>query len=333
MKKSVVVTALMFTMILSCFNSSAFGVILSSKAELNLTRPGDSEGGTAWDLQGDFGRYSGTPIASQYFLAADHTRVPNTTPFVLNGVSYTVDTSFGIGGKMVNGDLALYKINEQFPQWATLYNADEVGKEILIFGKGVARGGAVYEQTTGTNQLCGWQWGSTLDGTPRSWGKNVVDGIFNTYDSLVFDFDQNGIANEGALSFGDSGGGVFIKAGNTWALAGINYFVTPGGDTLGGKAYKTSLTGTDFNGAIFDSTGLYVNNGMHEYSLSEVEYDEFGQRIIKPQYGAASRVSTQLDWIGIFVPASELRTIPEPSTCMFLLMSLFGLLRFRRSRA
>jgi len=212
-----------------------------------------------------------------------------------------------------------------------LYNGDEVGKEIIIFGKGTARGAAVYEQTTGTNKLCGWQWGSILSGTPRSWGKNVVDFIYSREDSLGFDFDQNGIANEGMLSFGDSGGGVFIKVGNTWALAGINYFVMPGGDNVLKKnAYQTSLTGTSFNAAIFDDTGLYLNNGGGEFYLSEPEYDDYGNQIAKSQYGFASRVSSRLDWINDYVPASELRTIPEPSTCMFLLMSLFGLLRMRR---
>jgi len=42
---------------------------------------------------------------------------------------------------------------------------------------------------------------------------------------LKLTFSRNGLTNEGALSGGDSGGGVFINDSGKWKLAGINYLV------------------------------------------------------------------------------------------------------------
>jgi hypothetical protein len=79
----------------------------------------------------------------------------------------------------------------------------------------------------------------------QSWGQNVVSG-FDAYNGvsltslLKFNFDSTGIANEAALSTGDSSGGVFINSLGQWKLAGINYAVdSPWATSSGGTRRQT----------------------------------------------------------------------------------------------
>src|SRR5262249_10283218 len=131
-------------------------------------------------------------------------------------------------------------------------NQNEIGKGLIVFGRGTQRGSAMFLNGT----LRGWAWGPS-DGVQR-WGQNNVSGIvpYNGHDLLYSTFDEPGQpgngANECHISVGDSSGGMFINDNGIWKLAGINYAV----DDL----YMTADPKTSFTAAIFDSRGYYMSN-------------------------------------------------------------------------
>jgi hypothetical protein len=175
--------------------------------------------------------------------------------------------------------------------------------------------------------LKGWQW-ATQDKV-ESWGDNTVAGIKNFGsgygDLLRFTFDRAGTANEGSLSTGDSGGGVFIKDGTTWKLAGINYLVD--------GPFSKSSGGATFMASIFDKGGLYVSNSPISDTAADV-----------PGNWYATSISRRLSWINgiIGVPpksatfstsgsATDVTSVPEPVAGTIVLVSGM-LLATRRSR-
>ena len=142
-------------------------------------------------------------------------------------------------------------------------------------------------------QLKGWQTGA-YDGV-QSWGQNVVSGIYTDPqlkgDTLRFAFDRNGIPNEGAMSGGDSGGGVFIQQGGTWKLAAVNY-ATDSPWSLTGDPHDPG-----FNGALLDAGGLYAggnydpNTGTDQWTaVPDTQADQ-------PGSSYSSRISTKMSFI------------------------------------
>jgi hypothetical protein len=228
-------------------------------AAYNTAAPTGPLAGSGWQWQGDWGTFTGTPIAPQYFLTARHTGGVVGTNLVFNGTSYATTNFWNIP----NTDLRLWKIDRTFATYAPMYDADvdgsEIGQNIVVFGRGTQRGADVLvPQTTGSVQ--GWEWGA--DDHVRRWGENRITSFddFNTVGDqqlLRFTFDASGPenvgANEAALTGGDSGGGAFIKVGSTWKLAGLNHGVD------GPWSYDT--TGPTFNAALFDTTGLLNRAG------------------------------------------------------------------------
>jgi hypothetical protein len=279
-----------------------FGVLLYSTATRNTTKPGSSDGGPAWDLEGTWGSFLGTPIGSQYFMTAAHVGGNTSMTLGLGGTNYSIDATFGGGtGYVVQGDLALWKINGTFPAWSAVYGSrDELGQAITVIGRGTTRGADVTVSSGPYAGLKGWQ-GGTRDGV-QSWGQNVVSDTPNitegstSGDTLAFNFDANGIANECSLSTGDSGGGEFIDHNGTWALAGISWTVT--------SPYSTAADGSNsFNAAIFDQTGLYVQNSDGVWAAGA-----------DPSTGTSygSRISSHMTWLESYVP--DLTVVPEPAS-------------------
>jgi hypothetical protein len=232
--------------------------------------------------------------------------------FIFNGNNYSIDTTFNNSGYVVQNDLRLWKITGSFPTWSYLYSgSDEVSQAMTIIGRGTPRG----DEVIVGSDLKGWKWG-IYDGV-QSWGRNIVTGTLTDPTDgplLTFNFDATGplsIANEGQFSAGDSGGGDFIQIGNVWALAGINFSVT--------SPYNTTDTGTGFDAAIFDQSGLYT--------LVNGTWVPAGTG---PGTGFSSRISSNLDWLAGWIPSSELRTIPEPMTALLVVGGLAALLNRRR---
>lgn len=284
---------------------NARAVVLSSEgAGRNITPPSSNEGLAGWNLQGSMGGFLGTPIAPQYFIAAQHVDpTMSITSITLGSQTYHVDKTFRGTGCVddAGSDLRIYRIQETFPTYAPLYNAavdgTEFNKILTVFGRGTQRGAEV---NVGT--LRGWQWGTS--DSVQSWGQNVVSGTGSYRSSqslLLFNFDQNGIANEAGLSAGDSSGGVFILSQGQWKLAGINYGVNSPWSTtgIGGKS-------TGFNADIFDARGLYLwDDGTSSWFQVPSEPTN-----PVPGYSAASRISARLPWI--------LSVVPEPGSVALL---------------
>lgn len=170
-------------------------------------------------------------IAPDWVLTAAHNLVAaSSATFTVNDVTYSSSQVFrnpGWNGNAFNGyDFGLVHLSTPVLNVtpATLYGGvAEIGQVATLLGFGM--------QGTG---LTGYQ---NLDYQKRGC-QNVIDGNFgNPAVLLGCDFDNpnnpadNGFGDatplnlEGAVAFGDSGGGVFITEGSTTYLAGIISFI------------------------------------------------------------------------------------------------------------
>jgi hypothetical protein len=276
------------------------GVLFYATADpdYNTTAPTGLLSGSGWDLEGFWGGFLGTPIASYYFLTARHVGGSTGDPFVLNGITYTTTGYFDDP----SSDLRIWQVNSPFPSYAPIYtNKNEAGNGLVVIGRGTQRGAAVTLQdlstqslSSSTPQVKGWLWGPA-DGRKR-WGENTVHEIANgdamnqsnggpaspIGDLLEAWFQSDGGPNEADLSVGDSGGGVFIREGTTWKLAGINYAVD--------GPFNLTNSGAGFEAAIFDQGGLYTQEGTN-WVLTPTSPNP------QPAAFYATRVSVHAAWI------------------------------------
>ncbi len=301
----------------------AHAIIVIGGSGRNLQAPGlssDSLIGSGWALQGQWGDWLGTPIASNYFITAGHVGGNVGDYFTYHDRKLRTLASYSDP----NSDLRIWKVQGTFYRYAQLYtSSSEAGQQIILFGRGTQRGSEIVVN----NELKGWYWGA-LDGR-KSWGLNTVDfatGGEITGGALQFGFDRNAGFNEGMLSLNDSGGGVFIKDAGSWKLAGINLAVDG----------PFSLTGNDagFNAAILDRGGLWEGGaGAWEFN-ADTTAD-------KPASGYATRISTSMLWItsvlaGQVAPNFALSSqqsivaVPEPAAAVAGAATL--LLSMRRAR-
>jgi hypothetical protein len=324
----------------------ASAVILYRSATANTAAPTGDLANAGWQYGGQFASFMGTPVSSQFFLTAQH--IGGASTILYNGVTYNIDQSYNVGGAG-NGpgyvsepgtDLRLWKITGTFPTYAPLYNTavdgSEIGRNMLVVGRGTERGDPVYGETsqdTGSSsgrsgELKGWLWGA--DTRVQSWGTNIVSGVFDSgspYGSLLyFDFDRDGTRDEGAISIGDSGGPVFVQASDgTYKLAGINLGVDGPWRYSPPDSSDPGSGGTGaFNASLFDAGGMYIladANGDYQY-IPDSDSD-----IASSSY--ASDVSSNLSWIEQYIGASIYST-PEPGTCLIGAALGFTMIRRRR---
>ena len=280
--------ALIATLAALAFVRSSGAVILYATGDpaANTTAPGGALTNSGWQYQGDFGGFLGTPIAPQFFITAKHIGQAGGV-FTFEGIDYTLVRQF----PDPQSDLAIWQVNGVFPTIAPLYaRLDEVGKQLVVIGRGTERGGEIYRDNT----LRGWGWGA---GTAvRRWGENVVAGVFtNTNPSdplLAASFDANGIANEAHLSGGDSGGAVFLRDGTAWKLAGINFAVDP-------PVFSDPTAESGVTAAFFDVRGYYRRDAQGNFTVITSP-----QPVPRSFY--ATRISGKLDWIySIIDPAGD----------------------------
>jgi hypothetical protein len=271
---------------------SAWGVIVYSSgtsATRNTTPPSAAQGLDGWNYEFNWGGFLGTPIDATHFLAAKHVGLQGSSiDFTYQGNTQTllVDTASQVSDP--GSDLTMWTLQSgySFPNWAPLYRAsvdgNEISKTLTVIGRGTQPGDPIYVNSVKK----GWYWGPG-DGV-ESWGQNLVNGFaaYNSVSStslLTFAFNSPGIANEGALSVGDSSGAVFIQGANgKWKLAGINYAVD-------GPWSLNPDGSSSFMGAIFDCRGLYYQNGSG--------WTLFTYPVAYPISSYASRISDRLQWI------------------------------------
>jgi hypothetical protein len=280
--------------------SRSDGVLFVSTGDpsVNTNAPTGSLANSGWQYEGQWNIVLGTAIAPHFFLAAQHVNGAVGQTFELNGVTYHTVAFFDEPGT----DLRLWQVAETFPSFAPLYTtSDEVGKQCVVFGRGTERGPAI---TIGklTN---GWLWGDTNN--IERWGENVVTGVTTNggVGPLLFaNFNGKGIANECDLSYNDSSGGLFIKQGTTWKLAGVHYSVD-------GPFSQDGTANTQFDAALTDLRGLYFRVGINGWELVPTN-----NPVAVPTSFYSSRISVNIDWINSvinFVPGSELQITSGPA--------------------
>src|SRR5688500_13969451 len=79
---------------------AAEAVILYSSPTRNTSPTGTIAEGP-WNLTGTWGSFLGTPIASDYFITANHVGGHVSLPFLFRGQAYTIDSSFGATGQRI----------------------------------------------------------------------------------------------------------------------------------------------------------------------------------------------------------------------------------------
>jgi hypothetical protein len=259
----------------SCANAIIFQS--TGDTNYNTTAPTGALTNSGWQYEGAWGNYLGTPIAPQFFIAANHVGGTTNDLFLFNGLAYHPVAAF----KTFGSDLTIWQVRETFPNYAPLYTApDETNKHLVVFGRGTQRGAPVVVGSL-TN---GWLWGAP-DSVQR-WGENDVAAITNlgvgVGDMLRVVFDGHGGSNECHLSDGDSSGGVFIQDNGVWKLAGINHGVD--------GVFSNAVDGTVFTAALTDLRGLFQQAGPADWVFIN------GWQPI-PSAFYSTRISANLDWI------------------------------------
>ena len=278
-------TALFFVLLFT-FVPAAPGVIFLSTAnpDYNTAAPSGELANSGWQYQGAWGIFSGTAIAPHLFITGSHVGGNVGESFFFQGAAYRTVATF----KDPNSDLRIWRVCGELPISSPLYaGSDEIGKSFVVIGRGTQRG----EPVSQNGELKGWLWGPA-DGRPR-WGENSVRSIISDGAELDLNlgpignvlqarFERGKGANEADLSFGDSGGAIFINEGGVWKLAGINLAVE--------GPFNTNTIGPGFQAAIFDKGGLYTGGEGNWRQVLDLPIDQPGSFF-------ATRISSNLAWI------------------------------------
>lgn len=278
------------------------GIVYINPSTNNITAPTGDYQDSGWQWQGKWGLFLGTAISPTHFISAQH--INNNfsigSVFNYNGTNYTTVAKFDDP----SADLTIWQVSGTFSSWAPLYTAStEVGKELVVFGRGREKGAEVIANS----ELKGWQWGSFL-GTQR-WGTNVVAGTANDGTLLAAAFDASGGVNEAHLSEGDSGGSMFIQDGGVWKLAGINY-------TVSGPFNTVASDSGSFVATLYDRGGLWDKTSGTWTLIPDLTEDI-------PSYFYSTRISSEIDWITSIVGIPETSTISLVIGALLLPTAIF----------
>ena len=134
----------------------ATAVLFASTSDpaFNTSAPDGALQDSGWQYEGAWAldTKTGTPVAEQCFVTASHVGGSVGDPFVFAGHSYVTDRV----DLDPNADLAIWHVTESFPRWAPLYRkADEVGKDLVVIGRGTQRGGDVMVLGTPARMVLG----------------------------------------------------------------------------------------------------------------------------------------------------------------------------------
>ena len=261
------------------FQQEAPAVLLLGTGDpaANTSSPTGDLADSGWQYQGRFGDFMGTAIAPHFFITAKHIGWAGSV-FTFGGVDYEVVERIDDRWS----DLTIWRVSGTLPTFARLYpREDEAGQRLVVIGRGGERGGDVLKE----GALRGWSWGAETHF--ERWGENVVSRVAYGGTEKYFlyaAFDLTAGPNEAHLSAGDSGGAVFLKDGETWKLAGINYAVE-------GPFYAAPSRESRFDGALVDVTGFYSSNDGGQ------SFSPYSGTTPRPSGFFASRISTRRQWI------------------------------------
>lgn len=234
------------TVAAACLGSTAFGVVIQTASGTgNTSAPADDPG---WATMGVRGVGTGVYLGDGWVLTASHVgagdiELSGTTYAAVPGSTVQL-TNSGEAGKTTLTDLILYRLATAPAGGGGVPIATSTpasATPVTMIGSGRDRGAftqwSVNQATTpwtwtvvsGGGDFAGYQ---TLGTRAMRWGTNAVDGpavwIAESDLSPPLDvrclataFDANLGSTEAQAVYGDSGGGVFVKNGATWELAGL----------------------------------------------------------------------------------------------------------------
>ncbi len=263
----------------------------------NTTPPFNPSEAKAWHLQGTWKTCQGTPIAPQWFVTAKHIGGFVGEVFTFQGKSYTAVARV----LDPETDLALWGVAEVFPEFAEIYQRkDEIGKRLLVFGRGEQRG----EPVLLGSEVRGWRQGQ--GGGFMRWGENIVDQIAGVEDTeprklgelIGATFDRNGLPSEAGLASCDSGGGMFLRQGTVWKLAAVTFGA--------GGQFKKTEDDEPFFANMLDVGGFFVQKSEDSQQEEFYEFFEDQDEDI-PTNIWGTRLSYRLDWIHETIDA-----LPDP---------------------
>ncbi len=183
--------------------------------------------GAAYNLNWNYTYYykscSASAVASNWIVTAGHVADDGGTG------NLTVDGEIYTQKEIVfhpTADLALVRYDKTFPGFYPLYTGtfpttSFLKKSAVITGYGY----------NGTTHTTNWTAGSSGRGE-RRWGTQKIEGNYQwpvtngtfVSQSIIMYFNSSDTPYECGYAVGDSGGGIFIKDGGTWKIAGINTY-------------------------------------------------------------------------------------------------------------
>jgi hypothetical protein len=233
---------------LSAGSSNAVVVALDNTATYTQPPASDDFGfasvGTVWNAISSFPA-SGVYLGDGWVISAFHNVTVDGNTFVFGpvtfgGLPYVVDPTTATRlhtTALTLADLAIFRLTSA----PTVLGASlsgttpTAGSAVRMMGNGQDRqpNETYWDANWAEVDPPGFYAGYTLAGTRTlRWGTNTVEtgGVvnvttFGTTQAFRLDFDQ--VSGEGMATGGDSGGGVFVKTGGLWNLAGVMLATLP----------------------------------------------------------------------------------------------------------
>jgi hypothetical protein len=258
-----------------------------------------SSSDTFWTTVVNVGGGSGTIISRNWVLTARHV----TGNVTFNGAQRTTLQRI----EHPTADLALLRVNYNFPTWTPIISSDVLGSETTIVGFG--HSGTPRTNSTGYLNQSGFGTRRAITNTIGLSAYLTVNYNFGqlTYRNYIADLDTHlpetpapydadwlgdggATANEGSVNNGDSGGAWMVQTAQGWRLAAVTTVklavteVPPGAtETASSKYFAFGMSG---------SAGVDLSDPVHR------------------------------DWV--------LSTVPEPGTFAIVGVGIAALLRRRR---
>jgi len=188
------------------------------------------------DYVGTINGASGVYVGNGWVLSVAHLGVSAGDTYTLDGVTYTVASVVSIG---TGTDLVMFSLVSTTTEQATLLatlgsltiatSVPTVNSLVALVGYGDSDGvGGTTTLTTGTSRV-----------------SEVNKSVTPTGSSYVTT-DFYAVGNSTYVTGGDSGGGAFVKVGNSWVLTGIlEAQLTSNGTPAGSAAVELSAYATE----------------------------------------------------------------------------------------